>query len=283
MSINTNLSPKSALEKAQNVLFFYFYHLDERNLSYFRYNWPKIKERDLTPKALSLILYKTALHLTCAHSEKKKNSIKFLNDNIDLWSDKFSEQNSKKSEQDWGLSLWSLAVLDSAMPSENFKTVFQKLRSNIPELKNPIHRKQVHDADLWINGKSEIENMKRSGKSSELESKVINIFEKSGLTATINKKEIIPPFQQAIDLIISDGNQEIYIEIDGPSHFVNNKARPNSIENFDANTLFRSALIQKFITNQRVIRIDYQTCIFLEKAPIEAQKKRLSRHLYSHH
>lgn len=211
-------------------------------------------------------------------AEKKKDKFEFRDARMGLWSlarmgviprQDFIE-NSRKiiadnidslSASDIALVQWSLAVLDSIEPNARYKEIYDEFRNAKDMDKISVfEQKQMRDCDLWFCGETTLQNPFRTDNEnyngSKLENELKNAFKRASFKVEKPEQPLIPEFGQAIDFPVSDGKKTLWVEVDGPTHYM---YRPSTKSvHYNGPTIFRSALIHKFAPDQQVLRIGYK-------------------------
>lgn len=211
-------------------------------------------------------------------AEEKKNKFKFRDARMGLWSlarmgvippQNFLE-NCRQTiidnidgleASDISIVLWSMAVFDSIAPNSRYKEIYGELRdAKNMESMNEHQEKQMRDCDMWFYGQTKLNNIVRTDKNnkkgSKLEGDLKDAFKRASFKVEKPNDPLIPQFKQAIDFPVSNGNKSLWVEVDGPTHYM---YRPSTkVVSYNGPTIFRSALINKFAPDQQVLRIGYK-------------------------
>ena len=244
----------------------YFKYFDDYSSLQFQRNWQQLTHVNFTPTDLTRILSNAVIKAKKPDipDSARGEIFSYIRQDFDIWFSKISQKIHKASPQDVANSAWIMAALDSLYSHDSLADYYHHFRSfiDIKKLKNPIAQKQVHDADLWFFGQSEIPNpkQKNSNKKSILEIEVRNAFGKK-FTVESPDEPIIKELPQAIDFQVHDKKHNILNEVDGNTHFFNaDIVNQSSKLAYNLHTLFRSALEQKFASpNAIILRIDLFT------------------------
>lgn len=211
-------------------------------------------------------------------AEEKKDKFKFRDLRMTLWSlarmgvippqdfiengrNIIADNLKQLSASDLALVQWSLAVLDSIEPNPRYKEIYNEFRNakDMGKL-SAFEQKQMRDCDLWFCGETQLKNPYRADNEknygSRLENELKGAFKRASFKVEKPETPLIPEFGQAIDFPVTDGKKTLWVEVDGPTHYM---YRPSTkAVHYNGPTIFRSALIHKFAPDQQVLRIGYK-------------------------
>lgn len=277
-------------------LFYYFYHLEEhiQNAEDFKENWSTIPDSGLTRKNLILILSsleKNLFSIGKDNPELARACLRHVLENFNLWERAVLSKNGKLNALEFSSILmahaklginvhkrflvplidtrmnmdvrdsasikWSSAVLSSQFPDEDYKRVYENT-PNIHRFSSvgSIQQKQFHDAQIWFERKTDIENPIRPETRGHWENRLSNIFNDAGLQQRENS-HTLNNFRLAGDLCFTDGQTEIHIEDDGLPHFFYNYKRATGEMAYTGKSKFRGILVEQQNPEARILHIPY--------------------------
>lgn len=276
-------------QRETSNLFFYFFHLNEKDPLEFAQKWDQIPNAVFTAKSYAQILYKTATNLNAPNInfDIRGKILSHIRTNIDAWLSPALENIEYFNEQALSNSLWALAALDSYYSEDSLTKTYHALRPYI-YLNNNSYcdaLQQVRDVDLWFTGYSNVPNPKNNNPTPPLifENNIRDAFDKSGFTINNPKTPLIHQLKKAIDFPVTNknGTQELWAEVDGCYHVLNlNTAETPSDILYNTHTQFRSALERRLAPPESIIlRVDPLSgseIVRLSKEDTRSSRKKLN-------
>lgn len=172
--------------------------------------------------------------------------------------------------------LWAAAALHSFTGNEAYIRLAQNIKlpdvSGIPT----SWQKMIYDAHSWFGWDSPVPNPNgETPVTSNTEKMLKEDFTKCGFPTC--EGCFIPEFPQAIDFSFEADGRNVWIECDGPSHFLDNPMGKYFPHVYDGKTLFRAALIQRVNEVGRVLHTPFivTNLIFSKSTSFDAKKNML--------
>jgi len=172
--------------------------------------------------------------------------------------------------------LWAAAALHSLTGNEAYKKLARSFKlPNIQDM--PVTwQKMIYDAHSWFGWDSPVPNPNRETPVTSNTEKMLRAeFARCGFPT--REARFIPEFPNAIDFSLGADSGDVWIECDGPNHFLDNPMGRSFPHVYDGKTLFRAGLVQQVNQVGRILHAPFSvTDLILAKAtPFDAKKSML--------
>lgn len=245
---------------SQMDLFQYFIRLKNQMKSTyfsdneFKYNWRSLSNTNYTDEELSLILS------SIAHNADEP-LLKYVNANLGIWVRSASNRISNFDEENLARSLYALAILSATTHSDASdiaKNIFAEIETR--KITANKHITQIKFASLLYDWEWDYEIGTQKDEESRFEQEIRKIFQQAADNKA-DQLEELKPIVAKVDIPVTIGGSEIYLEADGPYHltFRCNPDDPKNplITGYNGSTILKTTLMVKLASQALILRLPF--------------------------